>query len=152
MVEYYCKRCGYLTKLKGNMKHHLNRKNPCKITLEYVSIENMKNLYGFTKLNELLQIAPNCSKIAPNCSKIAPFCSNVLKKQVNSNQCLHCLKEFSRKSNLRKHIKTCKEKLETEQIALSEMENKIIELQDTICKQSSLINNTTNSRYAFCII
>ena len=47
MVLYECFRCGYSTILKGNMKHHLNRKNVCKPLLEDMDIIDVKMHYGF---------------------------------------------------------------------------------------------------------
>ena len=47
MVLYECFRCGYNTKLKGNMKHHLNRKNVCEPILDDIDIEEIKKHYGF---------------------------------------------------------------------------------------------------------
>mgnify|MGYP001375093473 CR=1 FL=1 len=57
MVEYECKRCGYITNRKGNMKYHLNRKNPCKATLEDISIENLKKIYDFDR-NDINILTP----------------------------------------------------------------------------------------------
>ena len=47
MVEYKCNRCGYNAKQKINLMRHLNRKNICEPLLEDISIEEMKNYYGF---------------------------------------------------------------------------------------------------------
>ena len=47
MVEYNCYRCGYVASQKINLKHHLNRKNICKPLLADISIEDIKNYYGF---------------------------------------------------------------------------------------------------------
>tara|TARA_Y100000746_G_C15440003_1_gene422406 strand:+ start:604 stop:1698 length:1095 start_codon:yes stop_codon:yes gene_type:complete len=47
MVLYECFRCGYSTNLKGNMNHHLNRKNVCKPLLEDIDIIDVKMYYGF---------------------------------------------------------------------------------------------------------
>ena len=51
MVYYECQRCGYNTTLRGNIKHHLNRKNICKPVLSYISIYDMKSIYDLN-LNE----------------------------------------------------------------------------------------------------
>ena len=47
MVLYECFRCGYNTKLKGNMNHHLNRKNICNPVDDDVGIDEIKKYYGF---------------------------------------------------------------------------------------------------------
>ena len=46
MVLYKCFRCGYSTNLKGNMNHHLNRKNICKPLLDDMDIIDVKMHYG----------------------------------------------------------------------------------------------------------
>ena len=69
MVFYECKRCGYNTKHKGSFINHLNRKNICPSILENVSINEMKNTYGFEISENSLQ---NSSKTPPNSSKIPP--------------------------------------------------------------------------------
>ena len=53
MVLYECFRCGYNTNLKGNMKHHLNRKNICNPVEDDVSIEEIKKYYGFETITEI---------------------------------------------------------------------------------------------------
>ena len=69
MVLYECFRCGYNTKLKGNLRHHLNRKNVCNAIEDDVKIDEIKKYYGFeieSKMN------PNESKMNPNESKMNP--------------------------------------------------------------------------------
>ena len=68
MVYYECQRCGYNTTLRGNIKHHLNRKNICEPILDTISIEEMKNIYNF----EVKTMNPNESKMNPNESKMNP--------------------------------------------------------------------------------
>ena len=134
MVLYECFRCGYITKLKGNLKHHLNRKNVCDATEDDVEIEEIKKYYGFETEQKLLQNAPkcskctlhpNCSKIAPNelidnapkcskmlqnCSNIAPNCSILLQNGGSKAIVKYCNKTYSRNSNLTKHLNICKKK------------------------------------------
>ena len=78
MVEYLCYRCGYVGKQKIHLKNHLNRKNVCKPVLDDIDVEEIKKFYDFEILEDLLQIAPNCSKIAPKLLQIAPFCSKIM--------------------------------------------------------------------------
>ena len=63
MVLYECFRCGYSTNLKGNMNHHLNRKNVCKPLLEDMDIIDVKMYYGLSftqrKSQKLLQMKQN---------------------------------------------------------------------------------------------
>ena len=46
MVEYTCTRCHYFTNLKGNFRHHLNRKRPCKTLFSEETIFSIKEKYG----------------------------------------------------------------------------------------------------------
>ena len=84
MVLYECFRCGYNTKLKGNLKHHLNRKNVCEATGDDMEIDMIKDYYGF---NDEKKTAPkqhlnstqmhlNSTQIAPKQHPNAPFCEN----------------------------------------------------------------------------
>lgn len=47
MVLYQCERCGYSTKMRSSFKYHLNRKFICKPKMSKVSIDTLKELYGF---------------------------------------------------------------------------------------------------------
>ena len=67
MVYYECQRCGYNTTLKGNIKHHLNRKNVCEPILDNISIKQMKEIYN---LNDTSKIPQNNSNLLTNTSKI----------------------------------------------------------------------------------
>ena len=136
MVYYECQRCGYNTTLKGNIKHHLNRKYVCEPILDNISIKEMKDIYN---LNET-------SKITSNNSDLLICSSKKLQntpQNVDNKQCSYCCKEFSRIDNLNRHLKTCKMKNNV----LSE--NK--ELRETVEKlliecseMKNLLKNTTN--------
>ena len=58
MVYYECQRCGYNTTLRGNIKHHLNRKNICEPILDNISIEEMKDIYNLNEINKIHQKTP----------------------------------------------------------------------------------------------
>ena len=145
MVYYECQRCGYNTTLKGNIKHHLNRKYVCEPILDNISIEQMKEIYN---LNETSKNPQNNSKLLKNTSQIP----QKTPKNEGSNQCSYCSKEFSRIDNLNRHLKTCKKKkkvlLENEELRET-VEKLIIEcstMKDLLkSKQSSKSNNTINS-------
>ena len=47
MVNYVCSRCGYQTKMRSSFKYHLNRKYICKPKMSTVSIDTIKEFYGF---------------------------------------------------------------------------------------------------------
>ena len=145
MVYYECQRCGYNTTLKGNIKHHLNRKYVCEPILDNISIEHMREIYN---LNETSKKPQNNSNLLTNTSKIP----QKTPKNEGSNQCSYCSKEFSRIDNLNRHLKTCKKKkkvlLENEELRET-VEKLIIEcstMKDLLkSKQSSKSNSTINS-------
>ena len=79
MTEYVCKRCGYTTKVKCNLKNHLSRVNVCcvKEGLNDISCEDL--------LKEL-QVAVKEDIICNNCGK-----------------------NFAFRSGKSRHLKTCKQ-------------------------------------------
>ena len=163
MVEYKCFRCGYIASQRCNFRNHLNRKNMCSPLLEDISIEIIKKHYNFTDPPNPLQITPNNSKIPPNSendpfqnslqitpnnSKTFIFPSKITPYGVNKATCEYCLKEFTRKDNLTKHLKICKSKKKNEELVLLQS-NKIMEMEEEIKKlklnQNNQINQTNNN-------
>ena len=69
MVKYECFRCGYSTNHRGNVQHHLNRKNMCNPTEDNVEIEEIKKYYGFDcntpNLHQNTTILPQNTTILP---------------------------------------------------------------------------------------
>ena len=147
MVKYECFRCGYNTKQKTHFKTHLNRKNVCEATEDDVEIEEIKKYYGFENYYEPLQITPKSLQITPkslqttpteslqnhskslqNPSKITPNNSKKLHFDDNTPTCEYCLRTYTRKDNLTKHLKTCKIKKEAEILAIIQNE-KIIKME-----------------------
>ena len=138
MVEYKCFRCGYTTSLKGNIKHHLNRKNICEAKLDDVDIEEIKKHYGFS----------STPKQHPNDTQTTP--------KLLSRICKFCNKSFTRKSGLDKHLNICMFKKEfinfkqEEQEEIDKMKKEIEELKNfKIQTQNNITNtnshNTTNN-------
>ena len=123
MVNYECKRCGYITKHKGSFINHLERKNMCSPIICDISIETMYVNYNLKKNNKQhpndTQIAPfdtqyeksGCCKTAPkqhpNSTRVAPKQHLLAPKK---NICNFCEKTFTRKTGLTKHLKCCKQK------------------------------------------
>ena len=143
MVYYECQRCGYNTTLKGNIKHHLNRKYVCEPVLSDISIYDMKSIYNL-----------NLNKKNPNESKVNPFESKMNKNEskngLNKFNCDYCCKFYSTNSNLHKHLKVCKHKKKSyEQNKITLLEKEKEELLKTVEKLliecSNKSNNTINS-------
>ncbi len=87
MPDYVCKKCGTDFKKKWNYEYHINRKNPCIGT----PINNLENR---EIKNEKIE--------------------NIENELLIEYKCEYCMKEYSSSSNLNKHIKTCKIKINIE--------------------------------------
>ena len=125
MVKYECLRCGYIAKQKSNLVNHLKRKNICEPKISNISIENVKKFYGFELNPNESKMNPNESKILfeinekmnPNESKMNPNLLN-FESKMDSNLskkkyiCDFCNKCYSTNSNLHKHLKNCKIKID----------------------------------------
>ena len=164
MVEYLCHRCGYNTNKKCNIIQHLNRKNVCSPILGDISIEDIKKHYNLA--NKLLnpnepkmnpnepKLNPNEPKMNPNDSKITPNETSLKINPIDYNEtkyeCIYCNKYYSTNSNMRKHEKTCKIKIEKEKNDL-EKDNEIKELKEMVEKLlvnsdgNTITNNTNNN-------
>ena len=170
MVEYRCYRCGYETHLKGNIKHHLNRKNTCKPLMEDISIETIKKWYKLdinknTTVSEQLKPVLNQEKpvfTKPGKNQQKP---TFQKNRTGKNQekpvflekqiiCDFCDKTFSRTYGLTCHLKKCKKKknIENEKDEkIKEKNNEIHELKKMVekllveNKNTTITNNNTNN-------
>ena len=133
MVEYLCHRCGYNTNRKCNIIHHLNRKKMCKPILGDISIEDIKKHYNL----EIKNMNPNESKMNPN-------------ERNKEYVCSHCDNYYSTNSNMRKHLKICKIKIENDKKDLAK-DNEIKELKEMVEKLivnsggNTITNNNTNN-------
>ena len=141
----------------------------------------IKDFYGFEN-NE--KITPNHSKITPNNSKTTPNHSILpptvsLQKTPNNSifgpkslqnnskslhfennkpTCEYCLRTYTRKDNLTKHLKTCKKKKEAETIVnqteeiikmkkeIEELKNLKIQTQNNTTNNNITTNNINNSK------
>lgn len=52
MVLYKCPRCHYTTNMIPNFRKHLNRKNPCLVSYDNISIADLQKQYGITKSSD----------------------------------------------------------------------------------------------------
>ena len=131
----------------------------CSSLLEDISIETIKKHYNFNDPPNPLQITPNNSKtppnpekdpppnslqITPNNSKTFIFPSKITPNGVIKATCEYCLREFTRRDNLTKHLKICKSKKKNEELVLLQS-NKIMEMEEEI-KNLKLNQNSQNSQ------
>ena len=167
MVEYECFRCGYKAKQRVHMKNHLNRKRICKPIEDDVSIESIKEYYDF----EITQISSNftqkssfypqkttyddpqkSSLLQQNFLKNPQKSSKIFISNETNLKCEFCNKLCSRSDNLKRHLKTCKKRKETEQLLLldEDKDKKIEELEKALQLEkekvnTNIINNNNNS-------
>tara|TARA_Y100000813_G_scaffold197226_1_gene182111 strand:+ start:118 stop:996 length:879 start_codon:yes stop_codon:yes gene_type:complete len=139
MVYYECQRCGYNTTLKGNIKHHLNRKYVCEPILSDISIYDMKSIYNLN-LNEEPKNNPHNPIIKNNEPKNVPF------------MCLYCNKIFKRNWHLSRHLTSCKVKKkelnkQNNEITLLKLQQQKLEetVEKLLIECSNKSNSTINS-------
>ena len=113
MNKSICNYCKKDFEFNSKLQRHLKNKNICSQNTPITQITQFTQITQPPKniapnCSKLLHIAPYCSKIAPNCSKIAPNPTKIPPKYT----CEHCDKNYSRNSNLTKHKKSCKSKIQ----------------------------------------
>lgn len=123
MDNYVCPRCNYMTNKISHLKNHLNRKFICKPIYTDISVEEICNEYNI-KLNKKNRL-------------------DSINDHSNLNICNYCNKKLSSKSNLRRHIKTCKKNISS--LKIQELENKIKNIENNICV--NITNNQNNYNY-----
>lgn len=121
MDNYVCPRCNYMTNKLSHLKNHLERKFICKPIYTDISIKEICEEYNIElgKKNH----------------------SDSLMNQSNQNICNFCNKKLSSKSNLRRHIQTCKKN--TSYLKINELEKKIKNIENNICV--NITNNNSNN-------
>ena len=121
MVNYECYRCGYTNNNKSNIIRHINRKNTCKVSFldiklddckkEILSGMSYKDYCGKCSVDEMDQNIPKYPHFGEEISPKYP--QNIPKneqKLTEISKCNYCQKNLSSYKNLRRHLKTCKEK------------------------------------------
>ena len=80
---FTCKRCGYSSSIKGNLKNHFKRKTPCKTLKSNISFETLKmELEGYTPDASVSSVnLINCDE---NNEITKKFFSNRINKNYNS--------------------------------------------------------------------
>ena len=117
MVKRICPKCKAVFDRKSNYEFHINRKFDC-----------TQNTDNQSEENEVFQNFPNLSKTFPNLSKTFQknlddnFFNNKNKKCISEDDiintkfnCCYCLRIYSSKGNLVKHLKVCKVKKDNDE-------------------------------------
>ena len=150
MVKYLCERCGYSTDRKTNILTHLKRKFTCPPTLSDVETSVLYQKYGNSN-----NIAPKCSEMLQNSQKLeceSSISENIiLEKIINpikkkQYECLYCKKAYTRNSNLKRHLITCKKNnQDTIQMESQDKFSKLLKSQNELQNQiTNLINKKDN--------
>jgi hypothetical protein len=110
--NYVCKRCGYDTELKTNLKRHLERRTVCEET------------YSTIPCNELLaelNVSIKVNKTNPNKAK-----------KEHIYHCDTCDASYAHKSGLSRHMKTCRGVEDTSELILivKNLQNRVRQLED----------------------
>jgi hypothetical protein len=112
MVEFKCAKCKKIFNKKSTYTYHINRKIPC------------------VKAEKILKESKKSQESKKNLENI-----NIIEK----NTCTECLKKFSSKSNLNKHVKnSCKIK-NVKQIPNEEIQPKMMEKIQKIIEQNEFL-------------
>lgn len=91
MPEYRCTKCGTDFKKKWSYEYHINRKNPC------IGIKEEENESNDIEINDKIVEKTDEEKL-----------------EENELKCNYCKKNYSSISNLNKHLKNCKVKINKE--------------------------------------
>jgi len=127
---FQCMLCNRVFKLKHHLKAHLQRKKPCSLTKKSI----VKN--------------PRKCKNNPISMDSNPI--HLSKEEIitiKSYNCDYCNYEFNRNWHLKRHLRTCKRKIEQEKTKkeLAEAKMKIKKLEQLYLNKINTQNNTTNN-------
>ena len=155
-MKYICLRCGYDAKQKITLERHLNRKNVCDPTDDFISINEVKKYYGFTileKIKKSEQVKPGFDQVKPGCKQVGTEYFEQVKpgyeqvyhfyepgyKQAkpgkmisNAIRCYFCGKNFTRTYGLTCHLKVCKKNSDSiyEKQIIQEQQKQILEIKE----------------------
>ena len=133
MVKYNCERCGFTTRYKGNFKKHLFRKNICEAIIKDISIDILREKYGF-KMSTFCHT--NVNPILENCHTfVNPMSYQFGKKSLkNEYFCDFCDKKFKSRQGKSKHqnkyCKKRKKKIDKELHLLNMLQKKDEEMKN----------------------
>ena len=121
MVEYKCERCHYISKHKGSIKNHFQRKTPCKLIHS-----NITNVEQLEKLNK-----PKEKKQEFICNK--------------------CNKVFNTRQGKYQHQKRCKQELvvfeekKNDNQKIQDLENELKLMKELFIQKLKNVQNITNN-------
>ena len=140
---YICKRCGYSTGIKCNLKSHLSRKKVCPNT--YSNIEVSVLLNDLKKSTS--KLTPIDSKLTPIDSKLTPIDSKLTPIEISKKYiCKYCKKEYSKSCNLTRHMKKCAEAQQANtKLELIEYKKELSDMKKQIEKLLINVNYNNNS-------
>lgn len=143
MVNYKCYQCGYDSNKKSNFLNHLSRKNPCKILLNEITInENLTK--NNIDIKTLSNISSKTSSIILKKLEKHPQLSS---KNNKNNICKFCSKTLSNYKNKWRHEKTCKGNVTLSKLEeLTAQNNELLKMVHKLNrKPTGNNNNNTNS-------
>ena len=131
MVEYKCERCHYFAKHKGNIKKHLQRKNPCRPIHSDISVEEL-----LEKLNK-----PKDGFACNKCNKIFKTSQG---KYQHQKRCKQELVVFEEKKNDNQKIQELENELKLmKELFIEKMQSQnITNNNNNITKIKNQQNNT----------
>ena len=159
MVNYECYRCGYTNNNKSNIIRHINRKNTCKVSFldiklddckkEILSGMSYKDYCGKCSVDEMDQNIPKYPHFGEEISPKYP--QNIPKneqKLTEISKCYYCQKNLSSYKNLRRHLKTCKEKKKDDTVreSMTELARLLNEKEEQLKEQMLLVNKELKNR------
>jgi len=121
MVNYQCYRCGYTISNKSKIINHFNRKNSCKPILNKINLDEYKQyvLDGLS-YEEYLETIKSQYKNNNDASFIQQKNNKMSTK--GEYKCKFCEKILTYKQSYYRHLKTCKEKKQDDEVKDSMIE------------------------------
>ena len=151
MVHYDCNRCGYSTEYRTSFLKHLNRKYPCKCTLDNISINEMKALNCFEFQNEMEDKIDESAFSHHLVTPKSPQSQHLVSPK-SAFSCPFCKTEYAHKQSLHRHIKqSCKlNNLENEK-EVNQSNHLVIKSNHLVIKSNHFINKSKYiKKQVFC--
>jgi len=158
MPQYKCRRCGYTSNLKANIRRHFQNKKLCFATLENIKIcdfyeevlgEKMPDIliYPHSYPQNIPLNTPKYPHSYPHTSSLYP--QNIpIQNDTKNNICQYCEKNLSSYKNRWRHEKRCKDKAFTKEEITEKMADKDQIIADLKIQNANLlqkVGNTTNT-------